>query len=193
MPRPWPAGGAGGGRPARGQMAVPDTPPHTHTHTHAGSQTPGIGSNDALVAHASFPSCFAIGIGAVFREPGRDRVRWPLCGLQSRVWVVRVTRRRVWRVRLGCQGPDGSRPRAATESDGMSAARGARSGQNVRGREVGLSGAGAVLGSGGQNVPGRVACPFTRQRLPSCCVYGGVRCGGLPKIPAHTLQTCLCS
>lgn len=84
---------------------------------------------------------------------------------------------------LGCQGPHGSRPGAATESHRMSAAHGAESRQNVRSGEVGLSGAGAVSGGGEQNVPGRVACPFTRQRLPSYCVCDGVRCGGSPRIP----------
>jgi hypothetical protein len=35
-----------------------------------------------------------------------------------------------------------------------------------------------------------VACPSTRERLPSFCVCDGVGCGGSPEIPAHTLQTC---
>lgn len=116
---------------------------------------------------------------------------WPRQGQMAAVraarqWpgpAVRVTGSGSGVSGLRCQGPHGSRPGAARKSDVMSAARGAGSGQNVRGGEVGLSGAGAVSGSGGQNVPGRVACPFTRQRLSSCCVYSGVRCGGSPQIP----------
>ncbi|MEJ1276308.1 paired-like homeodomain transcription factor 3 [Cricetulus griseus] len=55
----------------------------------------------------------------------------------------------------------------------MSAARGVWSGQNVWGGKVGLSRTDNVSSSGGQNVPGRLACSPIRQRLPSCSLWNG--------------------
>lgn len=91
---------------------------------------------------------------------------------------------------LGCQSPHVSRPGAATESDGMSAARAAGSGQNVRGGEVGLSGGGAIRQRWTE-------CP----RLSGMSIYPAVpaqllrvRRGSLWWVATNpTLQTCFCS
>lgn len=92
---------------------------------------------------------------------------------------------------LGCQGSDGSRPGAAwnwTECPQRAGLRADRMSGEARwvSPEQALCRAKAdrmSLAEWHVYVPGRAL---------SGCVCSGVRCGGSPQMPAHTLQTTFC-
>jgi hypothetical protein len=123
-----------------------------------------------VVAHAFLPSCSAVGIGALLRES----LLGQMAAASYRAQAASTTRHD-WQV---CRGPFGSGRVQIWSLLGI--------GQNVSGtwglerierlgRQSGsLWGADDVSSSGERNVPGRLACPPIRQRLPSCVMCHGV-------------------
>lgn len=150
----------------------------------------GLGVGVRRVAHASLFSCFAVASGAcserlaATRSDGRcaggrvvaGQPGSQAAGLERPAWGVRVR-----------EGPSPKPPRSRTECP--PAARRAGSGQNVRGGEVGLPGAGAVSGSGDRMSLAQWPVHLPGSASPVLRVQSGVRCGGSPQIPLCKLAS----